>query len=73
MLQTRRMAERIRVRVLEAFGPSKFSVRPEVNEEKYYLLERSLDCHYVNMAPDEEIPLSFSKGDAVWWVTLRME
>ena len=56
----------IRVKVLEAFGPTKFSVRPEVSEGRYYQLQSDLDLHYAESQFDEESLSSFDEGDSVW-------
>ena len=58
----------IRVKVLEAFGPTKFSVRPEVSEGRYYQLQSDLDLHYAYAESqfDVESLSSFDEGDSVW-------
>ena len=59
------MAE-IKVKVLEFFGPSKFSVRPV--EGSFHNLQRKMDLHYFDLQCDtsqseERMPLN--QGDSV--------
>ena len=62
------MAQSIEVKVLEFFGPSKFSVRPNQLEGKFHNLQRRMDLHFFNMQfeasqSEERIPLT--QGDSV--------
>ena len=64
------MANSMKVKVLEVFGPIKFSVRPNLSEGSFHSLQRRLDQYYFDLQPsdlsqsEERIPLS--EGDTVW-------
>ena len=62
------MAQSIEVKVLEFFGPSKFSVRPNLLEGSFHSLQRKMDLHYFDLQCDtsqseERMPLK--QGDSV--------
>jgi len=57
------MAQSLRVKVLEAFSPSKFSVRPVQWEGRFHDLQNRLDFHYVRAGERESVAVA--DGDSV--------
>ena len=60
------MADSIKVKILEFFGPSKFSVRPNLLEGSFHSLQRQMDQHFFqcNSSQSEE-RLPMKQGDSV--------
>ena len=62
------MALSLRVKILETFGPSKFTVRPEMLEGEFYHLQSRLDLHYGVEVGGDRKPPAVREGDTVWLV-----
>ena len=62
------MADSIKVKILELFGPSKFSVRPNLLEGSFHSLQRQMDQHFFHLQSNpsqSEDRLPLKQGDSV--------
>ena len=63
------MANSMNVKVLEVFGPTKFSVRPNLSEGNFHSLQRRLDQHYFDLEQSDAFELEerirLIEGDTV--------
>ena len=55
----------IKVKVLETFGPSKFTVRPIAWEAKFHQLQTMMDEHFNYNATERNVA-NVAKGETVW-------